>query len=73
MTVIEFSLGFIFDPLFLRSDGPSVRPLHSLPRILVRRATWRTLVESHDDIRSERTLHIHHILRREEVLGSIEI
>jgi hypothetical protein len=39
----------------------------------VRRATWRTLVERHDDIRSERTLHIHHILRGEEVLRPVEI
>lgn len=73
MTTVEFPLLFIAHPLLLRSDSPSVRPLHRLARILMRRATWCTLVECHDDVRSERTLHIHHILRGEEVLGPIEI
>ena len=46
---------------------------HCFPRIFMRRLSWRALVERHDDICTERWLHIHHILWCEEMLRTIEV
>ncbi len=50
-----------------------MRTLHRGARIVMRRASWRTLIECHDDIRTERTLHIHDTFWGEKMLRPIEI
>lgn len=64
---------FIFSPLFLWSDCPAMRPFHSNTSIFSCRSAWRTFIKCHHDVCPKRILHIHHRLRSEEMLRSIEI
>ena len=41
--------------------------------IVVIRVAGAALVEGHDDVRTDRALDVHHLLRREEVLRSVDV
>lgn len=58
---------FIFEPLFFASQGPAMSPFHRLFCILMGRTSWRTLIERHDDIGTQVTLHIKDGFRREKM------
>ena len=52
---------------------PALRQAQRLLRVVVVGVARATLVEGHDDVRTDRALDIHHLLGREEVLRPVDV
>ena len=56
-----------------RTIGPRVGQAHAVARALIGRGMLRAFIERHDDVGAKRDLHIDGVLRRKEVLRTIEV
>ena len=59
--------------VLLRPHRPGVSQAHRVARALPRRRRLHALVEDHHHVRAQRDLHLHRVLRREEVQAAVQV
>ena len=59
--------------VFFASIRPSQRHLHRSARAAGVGRIFRTLVESHDDVRAQANLDLHRIFRRQKMCGTVQM